>query len=157
MLGARASVDRELVVAVAIEAQRVRTRERVEHELTREAEQVERGGAVVVQERSRREEVLAQRDLGRVGGAVRRVAMQRGRALDRVERAWCPRWRRSTRAGTAPGPGVEVGLQPVGRLHDVRVGVVHRSSRVGHAPTVIQPGRIRPRLGLEPGCAGRVL
>ncbi len=123
---------RQLVIAVAVEAQRVRTRERVEHELTREAEEVERAGAILVEERARGEEVLAQRDLRFVVGAVRRIVVQRRRPLDRVAG-------RGVLVGVGPhlrepGPGglVEVGGEPIGRLHDVRVGVVHRSGRVGH-------------------------
>ena len=88
---ARAERDRELVVAVAVEAQDVRARERVEHELAREPEVIERAGTVVVQERTGREEVLAQRDLRRVVGAVLGIAVHARSPSPPRRSASCPR------------------------------------------------------------------
>ena len=96
--------DRELGIAVAVEAQDRRARERVEHELAREAEQVERLRTVDVEERTGRGEVLAQHELRLVLGAVLRVGV--AGALLRRSPAGRVRRRRSTRTGSGPAsPG----------------------------------------------------
>ena len=70
------------LVAFAFDAQHVRARERVEHELARESQQLERARTVVFDERAGRREVLAQHDLRLVLGAVLGVGVRAANAID---------------------------------------------------------------------------
>ena len=106
----------------------VRARERVEHELAREAEQVERARAIVVDERSGRDEVLAQHDLRLVFGAVLGITV----SLPDLLQIACTRLVGGSPhvREARPDGGIEVGMQPVGLFHDVGVGVVRRTALV---------------------------
>ena len=109
--------------------------ERVEHQLARDTDQVERTGPIVRDERAGRREVLAQHDLVCFDGAVLVGRVLRGELLERgVEvaqllvgitgLAQLVAALELQRLDPLADVGVGVVAQPVGRLHDVRVGVV---------------------------------
>ena len=89
-------------VAGAFDAQHVRARERVEHELAREAEEVQRPRPVVFDERAGRGEVLAQQDLRLVLGPVLGIGVRAPDAVD-VEAPACSA--RRPRPARAAGRG----------------------------------------------------
>jgi hypothetical protein len=88
--------------------------------------------AVLLHERSDRAPVLAQHQLGVGGGAVGRIAMALPPALDEVLLAGL---HRADVDAVHPRADRRIGerLEPVGRLHHVRIGIVDDAvSGVGH-------------------------
>jgi hypothetical protein len=125
-VGTRDAVG-EIEVVTVLEAVHEPVQEGVEHELALDAEQVECARAVLLEEGARRRPVLAQHQLVRVAGAVRRVGVLLAHLLDQ-------------RLLARPGGGevkrrdalaeLRIGerKQPVRRLHDVGIGVVNDAS-----------------------------
>ena len=94
---------------------------------------IQRRRAIVGDERAGRGEVLAECDLLRVVRPVLRVEVQLPRALD-VGVALADRIPHARKA--LANAGIQVRVKPAGRLHDVRVGIVHWSRRVRHDATI---------------------
>ncbi len=130
--------------------------ERVEHQLTREAEQVDRTPAVFGEERSRRGEVLAVHDLGRFVRCVLVGTVAFGETGERsveVAELLVGITGLTQLVATRVPQGLDaladrrirmVG-EPAGCLHDVGVGVVHDPPRrvVRHGVSLPAPGRRR--------------
>ena len=145
-MGAGRAVREVEVVAVLPVAQ-APVVERVEHELAREAEQVEGARPVLGDERPRRGEVLARHDLGRFHllvlgrGVLGPQAIERGvevaqllvgvAGLAQLVAARVPQ-----RLDAVADVGIGVVTQPGRRLHEVRVGVVH------DAPAAVRHGSL---------------
>jgi hypothetical protein len=143
--------DGELDVAAVLPVMQPPVVERVEHELAREAEQVERTRPVLGEERARGGEVLARHQLGCFSGAVLVAAVPvdqllegRGQIALLIGRipglAQLVAARVAQRLDPVAKPGIGVIAQPRRRLHDVGVGVVHRQPGgvVGHGPSPIR-------------------
>ena len=107
-------------------------RERVEHQLAGEAEDVKGPAAVLADERAGGPPVLAQHDLGLVAGAVVGVAVQVGGLVDERVLARL-HGGHEQRLHAVAHPGVGVVDEPGRRLHQVGVGVVDGATfRVRH-------------------------
>ncbi len=117
----------------------------VEHggvdELAGETHVVQCRGSVLGDERAGRTPILAQHDIGLVAGPVLGVGMQLSAALDFVERCL-------DIADVELGQrelldlGSDVLLDPFGRLHDMRIGVVNDTvGDVRHGSTMPRPHR----------------
>ncbi len=127
-MGARAAVDELGVVA-----EELRRRERAEHELAVEPEEIEGAGALDRVERAERRPSLVVQHVGFERGHSRRVG---GALLGVADGVVGELARGSQIEGTDPVADVGVGVldEEVRQLHDVAVGVVERASlRVGHA------------------------
>jgi len=121
----------EVEVVAALRREQLAVHEGVEDELAREAQQVERLRAVLLQEGARRRPVLAQQDLRLVLGAVGGVAVLGRVAVDQLLLARLHARQEDGRQLRAHGR-IREGVEPVGRLHEVGVGVVDRPVGVGH-------------------------
>jgi hypothetical protein len=129
---ARESV-RELHVVAALRLEQRLVHEGVEQELALEAEQVERLGAVLLEEGARRRPVLAQQDLRGVVGAIAGIGVLGAKRGDQAI-VLAGRERRHEAARQARAHGrVRAFVEHLRRLHHVGVGVVHASMGVGHA------------------------
>ena len=154
-LWARAAPSGQVEVARVLPVAEATIVERVEDQLAREAEQVERSAAVLGEERPGGREVLPVHDLGRLDldgtpliGDDRRDGRTRprGRAAALPDhRSGGARCRPRTRAvGYGHGSRDRRGHEPAGRLHDVGVGVVHDApGRVVRHVRPPGPGRRR--------------
>ena len=123
VVGARRTVD-EFEIAAVLVTDEVIGEERVEDELARKAEEVERARPVFLQERAYRGPVLAGQELLFGLLAIRRVVMAAAELVDERLLAGLAT-AEAQRLEAAANFGVGVGDEPVGRLHDVGVGVVN--------------------------------
>ncbi len=131
VVSARRTVD-EFEIAAVLVTNEVIGEERVEDELARKAEKVERARPVLLQERAYRAPILAGQELLFGLLAVRRVVMAAAELVDERLLAGLAA-AEAQRLEAAANFGVGVGDEPVGRLHDVGVGVVYDAVfDVGH-------------------------
>ena len=107
-----------------LEVDQIVVEEGVEHQLAGEAEEIERARPVFVDEGAHRAPVLAQHDLGFRLGAVGRIEATLPEGLDETLLAGL---HGADVDGThaVPNLRIGIGLEPFGRLHHVRIGVVH--------------------------------
>ena len=137
--------DRVIEIVGVLDPVQELVEEGVEDQLRFHAEQIERTRAVLLEERARRAPVLAQHDLLLVARPVDRIGVPPPHALDQGLLARADGREVELREPFAHG-GIGEGVQPVGGLDDVGVGVVNAAVLdVRHA------GILRPSIG--PGSA----
>jgi hypothetical protein len=142
----------EVEVAAALVADEVVGEKRIEDELAREAEEIERARPVFLQKRAHRAPVLARQELLFGLLAVRGVAMAPAEVVDERFLAGLAT-AEAQRLEAVANLGIGVGDEPVGCLHDVGISVVHDAvfdvgheqppRDLGHSSTVENSGLVR--------------